>query len=246
GKLDRLIERKNERKPIEAFYAARNYAPLWSDNGAANARAKAAIARLKDADADGLDPADYPTPDLAAAATPEALADVEIRLTASVLNYARHARVGRVHYSRVSADIDYNLVPPEPAEVLGKMADARDAGEALGSYNPPHEGYRLLREKLAEARGRTGDTGPARIAAGPVLKVGMQDARVPLLRERLGLADADNTSYDKLLAEAVKKFQRSHDLSATGTLTGTTIDAMNGPNPGPATHLILPNMHPSP
>src|SRR5262249_32121259 len=137
----------------------------------------------------------------------------------------------------------YNLVPPETAEVLGKMADAKDAGEALGSYNPPHEGYRLLREKLAEARGRTGDSGPARITAGPVLKVGMQDARVPLLRERLGLADAgDNTTYDKALSEAVKKFQRSHDLSGTGTLNGATIDAMNGPKRGRDTDVIIANM----
>ena len=242
GKLDRLIERKNERKPIEAFYAARNYAPLWSENGAVNARAKAVIARLKDADAEGLEPSDYPMPDFAAAAAPEALADAEVRLTSSVLTYARHAQIGRVHYSRVAADIDYNLVPPEPAEVLGKMADAKDAGEALASYNPPHEGYRLLREKLAEARGRTGDTGPARIAAGPVLKIGMQDDRVPLLRERLGLPAADNTAFDKAVSEAVKKFQGSNGLSRTGMLNGPTIDAMNGPRRGRDTDVIIANM----
>ena len=242
GKLDRLIERKNERKPIEAFYAARNYAPLWSDNGAANARAKAVIAPLKDADAEGLEPSDYPTPDIVAASTPEALADAEVRLTSSVLTYARHAQIGRVHYSRVAADIDYNLVPPEPAEVLGKMADAKDAGEALASYNPPHEGYRLLREKLAEARGRTGDTGPARIAAGPVLKIGMQDERVPMLRERLGLPAADNTAFDKALSEAVKKFQGTHGLSRTGMLNGPTIDAINGPRRGRDTDVIIANM----
>jgi murein L,D-transpeptidase YcbB/YkuD len=242
GKLDRLIERKNERKPIEAFYTARNYAPLWSDNGAVNARAKAVIARLKQADAEGLEPSDYPTPDLAAASTPEALADAEVRLTSSVLTYARHAQVGRVHYSRVSADIDYNLVPPDAAEVLGKMADAKDAGEALASYNPPHEGYRLLREKLAEARGRTADSGPARIAAGPVLKIGMQDERVPQLRERLGLPPADNTTFDKTLSEAVKKFQATNGLSRTGTLNGPTIDAINGPRRGRDTDVIIANM----
>jgi L,D-transpeptidase YcbB len=242
GKLDRLIERKNERKPIEAFYTARNYAPLWSENGAANARAQAVIARLHQADTDGLDPSDYPTPDFAAATTPEALADADIRLTSSVLTYARHAQIGRVHYSRVSADIVYNLVPPEPAEVLAKMADAKDAGEALGSYNPPQPGYQLLRAKLAEARGHTGDSAPARIAAGPVLKVGMQDERVPLLRERLGLAAAGNTTFDKALAEAVKKFQAGHDLSRTGTLNGATIDALNGPKRGRDADVIIANM----
>jgi len=241
GKADRLLERKNERKPIEAFYAARNFAPLWSENGAANVRAKAVIARLRQADTDGLDPSDYPTADFAATSSPDALAEAEIRLTSSVLTYARHAQTGRVHYSRVSADIVYNLVPPEPAEVLGKMADAKDADEALGSYNPPHEGYRLLREKLAEARGRTGESAPARIASGPVLKVGMHDARVPLLRERLGLS-GDGDNYDKTLAEAVKKFQRSHDLSSTGTLNGATIDALNGPKRGRDADVIIANM----
>jgi L,D-transpeptidase YcbB len=242
GKVDRLLERKNERKPIEAFYAARNFAPLWLDGGAANARAKAAIARLKQADDDGLDASDYPTPDFAAASTPDALAEAEIKLTSAVLNYARHASIGRVHYSRISADIDYKLVPPEPADVLAKMADAKNAGEALGSYNPPHEGYRLLREKLAEARGRTGDSGPTRIPAGPVLKVGMQDERVPLLRERLGLAAEDNTTFDKALADSVKKFQAGHGLSRTGTLNGPTIDAINGPRRGRDADVIIANM----
>jgi L,D-transpeptidase YcbB len=242
GKVDRLLERKNERKPIEGFYAARNFAPLWIENGAANARAKAAIARLKQADADGLDSSDYPTPDLAAASTPDALAEAEIRLTSAVLTYARHASTGRVHYSRISADIAYNLVPPEPADVLAKMAEAKDAADALGSYNPPHEGYRLLREKLAEARGQTGDRGPTRIAPGPVLKTGMQDERVPLLRERLGLAAEDNTTFDKPLAEAVKKFQASHGLARTGTLNGPTIDAINGPRRGRDADVIIANM----
>src|SRR5437660_3620226 len=36
GKVDRLLERKTERKPTETFYAARNFAPLWVERGAAN------------------------------------------------------------------------------------------------------------------------------------------------------------------------------------------------------------------
>ena len=37
--------------------------PLWSEAGAATARAKSVIARLKDAGSEGLNPADYPAPD---------------------------------------------------------------------------------------------------------------------------------------------------------------------------------------
>ena len=199
------------------------------------------MARLKRADNDGLDPADYRIPDFAATA-PEALADAEIKLTMAVLTYARHAQTGRVHFSRVSSDIIYNLVPPEPAEVLARMADAPDAGEALGAYNPPHEGFKALRAKLAEARGHEGST-PLRIGGGPMLKPGMQDARVPVLRERLGVSsNADGTTYDKELAEAVKKFQRQHELSATGNLNGATVEAINGPRRDRDADIIIANM----
>ena len=60
----------------------------------------------------------------------------------------------------------------------------------------------------------------------------MQDARVPQLRERLDVAgDSDSTTYDKALAEAVKKFQEQHKINATGTLTTATVDALNGRKP---------------
>src|SRR5262249_32985808 len=106
GKADRVFGNKKERAIVEAFYVSRGFAPLWVENGAGNARAKAAIAHLAAADADGLDPSDYASPDfIKAASSPDALADAELRLTASVLTYARHAQIGRIHFSRVSGDI---------------------------------------------------------------------------------------------------------------------------------------------
>ena len=243
GKVERLLDRKKERAALESFYSGRGYAPLWIAEGAANERAKAVSARLKAADTDGLDPSDYPTPDFKAAAErPDALAEAEIKLTNSVLTYARHAQTGRVHFSRVSADIHYEQVFPDPAEILAKMADVADAGGALGAYNPPHEGYKALRAKLAEARAPRGEARPLRIAGGPVLKVGMRDDRVPLLRERLGVAGGADTSYDKALAEAVKKFQRQHELSVSGNLDSSTIDVLNGPRRDRDTDVIIANM----
>jgi murein L,D-transpeptidase YcbB/YkuD len=243
SKGERILDRKKERAAVEAFYAGRGYAPLWITDGAANERAKATIARLKAADADGLDPSDYPTPDFKAPADrPEALADAELRLANSVLTYARHAQTGRVHYSRISADIFYEQVFPEPAEILARIAAASDAGVTLGSYNPPHPGYQALRAKLADARTRHGDTGPARIGTGPVLKPGMRDSRVSLLRHRLGISGDGNETYDKPLAEAVKKFQRQHELSPTGNLNSATVEALNGPRRDRDADIIIANM----
>ena len=134
-----------------------------------------------------------------------------------------------MHYSRVSSDILYDLVAPEPGAVLAKLAEAGDIGEALDSYNPPHQGFKALKAKLAEIRGRSSGQGPNRIAAGPPLKVGSDDPRVPALRDRLGVTGTDDTVYDKVLAEAVKKFQRQHGVAASGVLNNAVVDMLNGP-----------------
>src|SRR5260370_17894696 len=90
-----------------------------------------------------------------------------------------------------------------------------------------------LRPQLREPRTRHGDTGgPARIGSGPVLKPGMHDSRVPLVRHRLGIS-GDGEGYDKPLAEAVKKFQRQDDLPPTRTLNSPTIKQLNQPRHDP-------------
>jgi len=240
GKFDRLLGGKSERTAVEAFYSGRSYAPLWISDGHANDRAIAAVTYLGHVDADGLDPADYPVADFKST-DPGTLAEAELRLTASAILYAHHASVGRVHWSRVSADISYDQKPPEPASVLAALADAKDVAAALDSYEPHAPRYLALKAKLAEIRGGHAPAVKAPLPGGPVLKVGSEDARVPVLRERLGVA-GDGTTYDKDLAEAVKKFQKEHDLKVTGTLTAQTVEAINGPRPGHVTETIIANM----
>ena len=150
----RYFDRKGERAAVEKFYTAREYAPLWTQAGKLTDSAKGVIARLKDAAAEGLNPADYPVPDFAAATSPDALAEAELKLTASMLDYARQAQSGRMHWSQVSADILYPEHPTDPAEVLTNVTTAKDASAALDGYNPPHKLYRELKAKLAELRGQ--------------------------------------------------------------------------------------------
>jgi murein L,D-transpeptidase YcbB/YkuD len=240
-KADRFLDRKANKAAVEAFYAARAYAPLWVEDGVESRRAKAAAAYLAGSDADGLDPADYPVPAFGRD-DPGALAEAELKMTASVLTFAHHASNGRIHYSRVSNDIQFTLVPPEPADVLGKMADAKNAGQALDSFNPPHAAYKALKAKLAEARGGGGGGGAARISNGQNLKIGMDDPRVPALRARFGAAEADNTTYDKALSDAVKKFQQGRGLQPTGVLTNALLDGLNGPRRDHDADIIIANM----
>ncbi|MDA9425139.1 MULTISPECIES: L,D-transpeptidase family protein [Bradyrhizobium] len=252
AKTSRHFDRKNERAAIEKFYGARDFAPVWTQAGNLTPAAKGVIARLKDAASDGLNPADYPVPDFASATTPDALADAELKLTASMFDYARHAQSGRMHWSQVSGDILYPEHPVDPNEVLAKVTTAADASAALDSYNPPHKLYKELKAKLAELRGQ--GNGPViEIADGPTLKytaaskkraeIVVEDPRVPQLRAKLGLAEnAGDIRYDAAVAEAVRKFQRSAEMKPTGILDDRTVKALNTPKRDKQIDTVVVNM----
>lgn len=249
----KFFDRKAERAAIEKFYAARSYAPLWTEGGTLNAQAKGVIARLRDAAADGLNPADYPVPNFTAASSPDQLAEADLKLTASMMDYARQAQSGRMHWSQVSADIQYPEHPVDPEQVLANVTTAKDSSAALGSYNPPHKLYRELKQKLAELRG-VGDGPVTQIADGPALKytpergkkhpaVVMEDPRVPILRAKLGVTEnANDTHYDAKVAAAVRKFQANADLKATGVLDERTVKAINSPKRDRQIDNIIVNM----
>jgi murein L,D-transpeptidase YcbB/YkuD len=158
NRLARLIERKDERAAVEAFYRDRGFAPLWAGAGGPTARAGAAIAFLRGVEADGLDPADYPAPAFAASDDPARRAENEIALTRSILTFARHASSGRVSYGRVSGAIDYDLKPADPAAVLAALTSPAPVAALLDSYNPQQPGYKALKGKLAQERGKAGST----------------------------------------------------------------------------------------
>jgi L,D-transpeptidase YcbB len=234
--FERMVSRKADRAAIETYYGARNYAPLWVSDNAGNARAKAAIAYLATVDSVGLDPSDYPTPDFKSAASPDALAEAELRLTVSALTFARHAQTGRINFTRVGPDIQYDLV--EPDNVLGKLAADTDAAKVLDSFNPPQPGFKALKAKLAELRkGAVPDNKvedkpeqpKVRVSDGKILRPGMKDARVIALRKRLDIAgDKDNPLYDDAVRDAVKTFQTESDIGVDGNLGPNTVRALNG------------------
>jgi len=255
GKFDRILGGKKERGSVEQFYASREFAPLWITEGAPSARAKAVTSYLASVDADGLEPSDYPLPEINAGVDADALAEAEIKFTDTVLTYAHHAMSGRVHYSRVSGDIVYDLAKPDPTNVLTRIAKAANVADALDSFEPPQPQYKALKEKLAELRKGGRDVNKPIIPSGPVLKYGkvkkgkevkevvMDDPRVPALREWFSLsAPESDTTYDKTLADTIAKFQKEHGLAATGQLTQATLDAINGPKREKTEDIIIANM----
>jgi murein L,D-transpeptidase YcbB/YkuD len=149
GSLSSFVDRKPEQMATASFYQARNYQPIWTGSPEALKRAEGAIAFLRNVRSEGLEPRDYPTPEISGNLSEEQTAKAELQLTGSILRYARHASSGRVSYTRVSASILYPDHAADPADVLNKVASAQDIGAVLQSFEPQQPGFIALKAALA-------------------------------------------------------------------------------------------------
>jgi L,D-transpeptidase YcbB len=93
----------------------------------------------------------------------------------------------------------------------------------------------LLEEALIRYRQLAEQGGWPRVPAGPVLREGDRDERIPALRGRLA-ASADLTEpgeepelFDGTLKKAVQRFQRRHGLKADGLIGRHTLRELNVP-----------------
>ncbi len=225
------VERTAERKAIVDYYTAHNYAPLWIKDGALTARAKAVIARLNNAAADGLSPSDYPAPPFDTFNSAGQLAQGDISLTYSLLTFARHLSTGRIAPRRVFAQVEYGSHTPDPGAILKTVFQARDIDAAIESYNPPAQGFDKLRQTLAELRSRNGNAETNRIPKGPAIRPGRKDARIPLVRARLGLQSRkrNDVTYDRRLYKSIQGMQHDNGLRPNGIIDGKLLGLINGP-----------------
>ncbi|MGL4239724.1 MAG: L,D-transpeptidase family protein, partial [Beijerinckiaceae bacterium] len=241
---NRLSDRDAEE--VLAFYRAREFRPLWLDNGRWGDRALSMRALFAAADEDGLDPARYRTVSaFVQVGEPQwgALAAAEARMTEAVVAYARDAATGRVRPAAVHPLITPNLKPPAAAAILSELVEAQDPASALRSFNPPHPQFARLREALAQARAsRPAVAAGEVIPDGPLLRVGMRDPRVPLIRARLGLGYDSTSVYDRAVSVRVAGLQKANGLPVNGAFTPQTRRVLAGEAPTPEEAEIIANM----
>jgi L,D-transpeptidase YcbB len=231
------------RKLVDQFYAARGYAPAWSDAEGLNQTATDLYGALSHAQDDGLDPQVYHTQKIAAlieqAKVPPqsdteraAWADLELLLSDAFFHYGTHLLSGRIAPESIYSDwISY----PRQRDLIGLLENTlstRDMAGALHSLWPAHPEYERLRDALARMRaGASTHTWPV-VSDGPKLEPGAKTARVTALQKRLESAGyaavrAETTTYDATLVEAVKRFQAQHGLEPDGVVGKGTIAALN-------------------
>jgi L,D-transpeptidase YcbB len=227
-------ERLLEPDAVAHFFEARAFAPAWTAPGASGQILDA----IRAIDRDGLTPSDYHLAKLEAIAKgPSTDADAQILFTDAVAALVDHVKYGKVR--PITLDRRWNVDPRAGAapleSLVAEVAAAPSASAALEALKPNHFIYAGLKQALARYRTYAVRGGwPAIPAAGPSIKPGASDKRIPLVRQRLvatgdldSVAPGAGESYDETLQKAVQKFQERHRLAADGVIGRTTVDAMN-------------------
>lgn len=204
------------------FYGGRGFEPLWIEStGRASDRAKSLLAAIGRSDELGLEPRDYALP------SDDGLnvADRELALTATAIRFGNENFGGRLRPLTLSSNLDMQN-PRLPIKQLLALLAGDDPGKSLLELAPQDSEFSGLVSML----GTVEEVEPVvQIDEGPSLKPGIEDVRVPFLRERLGLAvPQDATSvYDDELVAAVMAFQLETGLTADGIVGNATREALN-------------------
>ena len=229
------------------FYGARHFEPLWLTQGEGgvvsfSAGAQKILEVFKEAELEGFRPTDYLTPeiDVAAAGTdPAKLAALETAFSAAAIRYAQDAYGGRIAPARVSKLWTITPRKINEAEMLIKLAASDAPEQILRDLSPKHREFIQLKAALARFYDGSVVDAAVTIPDGQLLKPGMKDERVTLLRQRLDLPEPEipetagataavDITYDDALVEAVKAFQASLGLTADGVMGPATVAALNG------------------
>ena len=241
-----------ESKVLAVVYPAGSMTPLWTDERMHPRKsASDALAVLKDAAAEGLDPADYRGDALATMGQALSIgagdagrmgASFDVTLSLSMVRYLRHYHHGRVN----PRDIGFLLsLPPDEHDYGALVRDAALQGrvmETIASITPPLVQYRALRSMLPRYRALALIEGSAfpRLPNAPrkSIKAGDTAPALNIVRARLiALGDmsanaarlVDPPVYEGDLVEGVKHFQARHGFENDGILGRTTWESLNVP-----------------
>ncbi len=232
------------RNLLPRIYENRSFAPAWTKL----AQFDSLLDMLEESYLEGLDPDDYHAKALRARrATLTSLdvlpqperAGLDILLTDSVIRLGYHLRFGKV--DPVELDTNWNesrdLVGEDAAVTLQRAIDSASLREFAAKAIPRAFIYDRFKVALAQYRAYAAAGGWPEVPRGPTLKIGMSDARVRTLAERLAVtgdlqpaaAAAATEVFDETIAAAVRDFQARHGLAVDGTVGRATLDALNVP-----------------
>ncbi len=233
---------------VARYYEAEQFRPQWQDP----ARLDRLIAAIADLQWDGLDPENYHVEALQSFRSqmrggqplaPADQADLELLATDATMLALYHLYFGKVDPEKLDPQWNFTQRPLDMDAAFDRFRQviaAGQIGEAFERARPQHVWYQRGRERLKEYRALQAAGGWSPLAAGPTMKPGTSDPRVPALRYRLTVTKdlagelapptpPLDTNYDAELEAAVKRFQERHGLTPDGAVGPGTLAALNVP-----------------
>ncbi|RJX20198.1 MAG: hypothetical protein C4563_06605 [Desulfobulbus sp.] len=226
---------------IVELYAQREMRPLWIGREGPGRAALTIANTLNSSFDEGLNPDDFFVPDifrLWSSTKPVELARLDILLTQGLSAYLRDMAYGRAEPCLLDPHLfasDRENVGNDSGRLILEAIQAQDLERFLHDQIPAHDAYRLLRSALARYRSIAEQGGWPAIPPGPSIKPGMEDARIPAVRQLLAIngdSSDDRDSgllFDPELVATVQRFQARHNLNTDGIIGKNTLAAMNVP-----------------
>ena len=223
---------------LSKIYHENGLKPFWVGTDGPEKQAKVIFETLKDADSHGLIPEHYLTDKIQKywkSTDAKGLAGLDILLTLGLRGYVADMREGSIEARKIDpklfatardVEVDYDSLREQ-------ALSGSDMQAFLEQQVPPFLQYRKLRKALKEYRAMKAKGGWESIPEGKVLKPGMEDERVRLIRKRLVITgdlisdDLERVIYDDRTVQAVKRFQSRHGFEPDGIIGKNTLSALN-------------------
>ncbi len=227
---------------LSNYYELNEYKPAWKNKK----NFKEVISILQDSYNEGLLPDDYHLSNINRLITetkanpdPYKLADLDLLITDGLLLYASHLIMGKVDQSKIRPgwDVPPNKLPENGDSLLYMTLAHKDLTAVINSLKPDNFMYTNLRNGLKNYRQIAKNEGWPKISEGEVLKPGVKDERILIIRKYLTIIgdlpvviiSENDMIYDTAVVDAVKKFQFRHNLNQDGVIGKGTLRAMNVP-----------------
>lgn len=235
-------------KETQLFYRQRSFQPAWIQNrwfggNSVRSHAAALLKCLREADQDGLDPAEYSADELEQqvrrvqrSTTAEELAWLDAKLTYTFFEYAAHLYRGRLNPKRMSPEWQVASRKREWVPFLEEALAQTDICGALAKLTPALPEYAALRKALGVYRRIAEEGGGPLVPSVPPLKKGDRGNEVNLLQKSLERqgdfpSRVPNTGplFDESLADAVSAFEARNGLPVDGVADTEMLSVLNTP-----------------
>ena len=248
NKIDSKLHLICNPKLLLDFYLHREFKPVWVTKDGLGNKAEIFINTIVQADHEGLNSEIYHQEDISTLLTQiklgiaedmdesEKLGELDLLLSDAFFSFGSHLSEGIV--DPYSNNLNWHIKKPRKnlPKIFQTMLYDDNLKGFVDALQPRHSGYLRLKTALLKYMKIKKSGCRHEVPAGGTMQKGDHGTRISALRSRLiilgDLADStnsDQTCFDEVLEEGVRRFQARHGLEVDGVVGSKTLPVLNVP-----------------